>query len=132
MPPWHKDQYGLTDLATYQHQARHAINMQRMTAAPSVKQWPYRTDGHPPTRDHSSSPGPAPTSGPARGDLKNSIGDGLGDGLRDDRGALGQGGDRDLRDAIGRGGSVEPEARVIEAREGFVRAEGSRGWRGVD
>ena len=40
-----KEQYGLTDLATYQHQARHALNMQRMTAAPSVARWAYSTNG---------------------------------------------------------------------------------------
>jgi len=33
--------YGLTTLREYQHGARRAINMQRMTAAPNVKQWPY-------------------------------------------------------------------------------------------
>merc|ERR1712216_1108002 len=44
-----KDKYNLTDLSTYQHQARHAINLQRMTAAAGVNQWPYPTNGQPHT-----------------------------------------------------------------------------------
>ena len=43
-----KDQYGLTDLATYQHQARHAINMQRMTAARATQ----RTRNQAPRQKH--------------------------------------------------------------------------------
>jgi hypothetical protein len=39
--------YSLTRLSTYQHQSRHAINMQRMTAAPNVAAWKYNRDGHP-------------------------------------------------------------------------------------
>ena len=41
------DQYNLTRLSTYQHQARRALNMQRMTAAPNVLAWKYNTNGYP-------------------------------------------------------------------------------------
>jgi len=40
-----KDKYNLTDLSTYQHMARRALNMQRMTASPNVFKWPYARNG---------------------------------------------------------------------------------------
>ena len=102
-----KDQYGLTDLATYQHQARHAINMQRMTAAPSVSTWPYATNGSSAARSLSK----------------------WGDKM-----ALEPENVEDLRQGGSFEGyvmSTEPEIRAFESSGVFHKAEGSRGWRGV-
>lgn len=106
-----KDQYGLTDLATYQHQARHAINMQRMTAAPSVSTWPYATNG--------SSSARTPGTSPSKGSAETSA-------------------DVDAVEDLRQGGgfeeytmSTEPETRAFESSGVFRKAEGSKGWRGV-
>ncbi len=103
-----KDQYGLTDLATYQHQARHAINMQRMTAARSVSPWPYAPNG---------------SSSVAESSPKGVVGSAL---------------EVETVDDLRRGGNFEdyvmstaPEARAFGSGSVFRRAEGSKGWRGV-
>jgi hypothetical protein len=102
-----KDEYGLTDLLTYQHQARRAINMQRMTASPNVKPWAYNTNGSstPPSPDNPSS--------------------GATDPRKDEFSTLMSGVD-------GYTSSTEPElSALISGGSAFLKAEGSRGWRGV-
>ena len=99
-----KDEYGLTDLATYQHQARHAINMQRMTAARSVSPWPYAPNG-------SSSVAESPPKGALEVET-----------VDDQR----RGGS--FEDYVM---STAPEARAFESSSMFSKAEGSKGWRGV-
>eukprot|EP00658_Telonema_sp_P-2_P016889 TRINITY_DN1653_c0_g1_i12.p1 TRINITY_DN1653_c0_g1~~TRINITY_DN1653_c0_g1_i12.p1 ORF type:complete len:220 (-),score=43.85 TRINITY_DN1653_c0_g1_i12:480-1139(-) len=99
-----KDRYNLTDLRTYQHQSRHAINMQRMTATPNVRPWPYPRNGQPyhnGTRE-----------------------------VADSQGASAQ--EPDLRQAVGTGQtSGQPERRELVPVKGFVKAQGTRGWWGV-
>ena len=114
-----KDTYGLIDLATYQHQSRHAINMQRMTAAPGVEQWPYHTNGHPPVHDHNHDHADASRAAHVRSHTAAAH-------VRSHTAAA------DLRKVVGKGGSTDPEARVIVAQSAFVKAEGSRGRRGVE
>ena len=144
-----KEQYGLTDLATYQHQARHALNMQRMTAAPSVSRWAYSTNGSssgyakPPALktahccwnrmtqycNASSQCDPGGEGCIASGTVTKRYGKVTCSG---DATA----GTEDLR----KGGtfeayvhSTEPEPRALESGGGeFLKAEGSRGWRGVE
>lgn len=101
-----KDQYGLTDLTTYQHQARHAINMQRMTAAGSLTTWPYATNGSSSVASKRAAESPL--------EAETVV---------------------DLR----QGGSFEeyvmssaPESRAFESSSVFRKAEGSKGWRGVE
>jgi hypothetical protein len=104
-----KDQYGLTDLTTYQHQARHAINMQRMTAAGSLTTWPYATNGSSSVAEPSSKrAAESPLEAETVVDLRQ-------------------------------GGSFEeyvmssaPESRAFESSSVFRKAEGSKGWRGVE
>ena len=105
-----KDQYGLTDLNTYQHQARHALNMQRMTAAVSPNYWPYATNG-------SSASTAADTA--ERGEEVTEVEEVVVD--------LRRGGSFD-----GYVMSTEHEQRAVESRTDFLKAEGSRGWRGVE
>ena len=156
-----KEKYGLTDLSTYQHQSRHALNMQRMTASPNTVQWPYNINGSnakpkPPhhykccwNRDtqpcNSSSQCdrggegcvlsgtvtkkygmvtcsvPAPAAMPAD----------LAARLSESRDAAPAG--PDLRFAPHQEPvSTEPEPRnLVHGGHEFVKAEGSRGWRGV-
>lgn len=146
-----KDQYGLTDLATYQHQARHAINMQRMTTAPGVSTWSYATNGtssgyqKPATKlthccwnrdsqscTSSSQCDPGGEGCILSGTTTKKYGTVTCSTAPADAGLTGAEGE-DLR----KGGSfegyvmtTEPEPRALESSGEFLKAEGSRGWRG--
>ena len=114
-----RERYNLTDLRTYQHQARHAINMQRMTAAGSTRAWPYPRNGQPSANSTlpvataaAAAPGEAAAEGTAV------VGDvGTAEAVQG----------TDLRRAVGivSRPSTEAERRAVVPVECFVRAHGA-------
>ena len=110
--------YSLTGLSTYQHQSRHAINMQRMTAAPNVAAWKYNRNGHP-------NPNTVPQA-----QQEQEQEQGAGEATLASRWHAAKAQERDLRKlavvAPEGGWSTEPERSVLVGSQEFVRAWGSQ------